>query len=202
MGNYGHASRPAVPGHGPPGPDDAPGPGGHWDPSEAGPELPFGFIEVSPILRQVARTRAFCLGFGHQFFHSLKPLEQRLAPGSGQKIYLPKGSLPLRRRPQPGSSTRCRSPQRQSGPPQESGPGSARQQTTRPGFFRSETCQGWPDGRCFSPGQTAHHGGSPGFPTTSPRECVATFQAELSKFDILEHPVNHASRKLGQQTSA
>ena len=50
------------------------------DPTEANSELPFGFIEVSSVLRQVARTRGFfTLGFGHKFFHGLKPLEQRLA---------------------------------------------------------------------------------------------------------------------------
>ena len=43
-------------------------------------ELPFGFIEVSSILREVARTRGFfSLGFGSQLFHQLKPTEQRLA---------------------------------------------------------------------------------------------------------------------------
>ena len=49
-------------------------------PGKESAELPFGFLEVSPILRQVARTRGFfALGFGHEFFHRLKPLEQRLA---------------------------------------------------------------------------------------------------------------------------
>ena len=48
--------------------------------AETSIELPFGFIEVSPVLRQVARTRGFfTLGFGHKVFHELKPLEQRLA---------------------------------------------------------------------------------------------------------------------------
>jgi hypothetical protein len=49
-------------------------------PGEGGEELPFGFVEVSPILHQVARTRGFfALGFEGRFFHALKPLEQRLA---------------------------------------------------------------------------------------------------------------------------
>ncbi len=43
-------------------------------------ELPFGFIEASRVLQQIARTRGFfCLGFNSALFHSLKPLEQRLA---------------------------------------------------------------------------------------------------------------------------
>jgi len=43
-------------------------------------ELPFGFIEASRVLQQIARTRGFfCLGFNSEMFHSLKPLEQRLA---------------------------------------------------------------------------------------------------------------------------
>lgn len=43
-------------------------------------ELPFGFIEVSRVLQQIARRRGFfCLGFSSELFHSLKPLEQRLA---------------------------------------------------------------------------------------------------------------------------
>jgi hypothetical protein len=47
--------------------------------------LPFGFIEVSPVLQQIARTRGFfAVGFNSRFFHTLKPLEQRLA------IYLAK----------------------------------------------------------------------------------------------------------------
>lgn len=45
-----------------------------------GDELPFGFIEVSPVFQEVARTRSFFnLGFGDILFRSLKPLEQRLA---------------------------------------------------------------------------------------------------------------------------
>lgn len=43
-------------------------------------ELPFGFIEASRVLQQIARTRGFfCLGFNSDLFHALKPLEQRLA---------------------------------------------------------------------------------------------------------------------------
>lgn len=43
-------------------------------------ELPFGFIEASRVLQQIAHTRGFfCLGFNSRLFHSLKPLEQRLA---------------------------------------------------------------------------------------------------------------------------
>lgn len=48
-------------------------------------ELPFGFIEASTVLQAIAKTRGFfALGFSQHFFHSLKPLEQRLA------IYLAK----------------------------------------------------------------------------------------------------------------
>jgi hypothetical protein len=48
-------------------------------------EMPFGFIEVSTVLQQIARTRGFfTLGFPAQFFYKLKPLEQRLS------IYLAK----------------------------------------------------------------------------------------------------------------
>jgi hypothetical protein len=55
------------------------------EPTEDGGELPFGFIEVSSTLRQIARARGFFgLGFEHRFFHGLRPLEQRLA------IYLAK----------------------------------------------------------------------------------------------------------------
>ncbi len=54
-------------------------------PNDEQQQLPFGFIEVSPVLQQIARTRGFfALGFDSQFFHGLKPLEQRLA------IYLAK----------------------------------------------------------------------------------------------------------------
>ena len=43
-------------------------------------EQPFGFVEVSSVLRAVARTRGFfSLGFDHRRFYGLKPLEQRLA---------------------------------------------------------------------------------------------------------------------------
>ena len=52
---------------------------------DTGEELPFGFIEASPMLQQVAKTRGFfSLGFSRQLFYNLKPLEQRLA------IYLAK----------------------------------------------------------------------------------------------------------------
>jgi hypothetical protein len=48
-------------------------------------EMPFGFIEVSSVLQQIARTRGFfTLGFPAPFFFKLKPLEQRLS------IYLAK----------------------------------------------------------------------------------------------------------------
>lgn len=54
----------------------------------AADELPFGFIEVSPVLQQVARTRGFfALGFDQRFMYSLRPLEQRLA------VYLAKKFL-------------------------------------------------------------------------------------------------------------
>ena len=47
--------------------------------------MPFGFIEVSSVLQQIARTRGFfTLGFSAPFFYELKPLEQRLS------IYLAK----------------------------------------------------------------------------------------------------------------
>jgi len=43
-------------------------------------ELPFGAIEVSKTLQAIARSRGFfCLGFESDLFHTLKPLEQRLA---------------------------------------------------------------------------------------------------------------------------
>jgi len=43
-------------------------------------EHPFGFLEVSPVLQQVAQRRGFfALGFSNRLFYSLKPLEQRLA---------------------------------------------------------------------------------------------------------------------------
>jgi len=54
-------------------------------PDDPTQELPFGFIEVSPVLQQIAKTRGFfSLGFGSKLFYALKPLEQRLA------IYLAK----------------------------------------------------------------------------------------------------------------
>jgi hypothetical protein len=50
------------------------------EPTDDGGELPFGFIEVSSTLRQIARARGFFgLGFENRFFHGLRPLEQRLA---------------------------------------------------------------------------------------------------------------------------
>jgi len=57
----------------------------HGRPGVTDEELPYGFIEVSPVLRQVARSRGFfSLGFPATLFYRLKPLEQRLA------IYLAK----------------------------------------------------------------------------------------------------------------
>lgn len=45
-----------------------------------GDDLPFGFIEVSPVFQQVARTRGFlALGFDRFAFYALRPLEQRLS---------------------------------------------------------------------------------------------------------------------------
>jgi hypothetical protein len=45
-----------------------------------GEELPFGFIEVSPVLQEVARGRGFFpLDFSSEIFYRLRPLEQRLA---------------------------------------------------------------------------------------------------------------------------
>jgi len=47
---------------------------------DADHELPFGFIEVSPVLQQIAKSRGFfSLGFKNELFYSLKPMEQRLA---------------------------------------------------------------------------------------------------------------------------
>lgn len=49
-------------------------------PADGDQDLPFGFVEVSPVLQQIARTRGFfSLGFGRRLFYRLKPLEQRLA---------------------------------------------------------------------------------------------------------------------------
>ncbi len=49
-------------------------------PGSSQEQLPFGFIEVSSVLRQVARTRGFfALGFPNELFYRMKPLEQRLA---------------------------------------------------------------------------------------------------------------------------
>ena len=43
-------------------------------------QLPFGFIEVSSVFQQIARTRGFfALGFESSLFYDMKPLEQRLA---------------------------------------------------------------------------------------------------------------------------
>jgi hypothetical protein len=54
-------------------------------PDDPDKELPFGFIEVSPILQKAAKSRGFfCLGFGRDLYYRLRPLEQRLA------IYLAK----------------------------------------------------------------------------------------------------------------
>jgi len=47
---------------------------------DADQELPFGFIEVSPVLQQIAKSRGFfSIGFKNELFHALKPMEQRLA---------------------------------------------------------------------------------------------------------------------------
>ncbi len=49
-------------------------------PDDTDQELPFGFLEVSPVLQQIARTRGFfSIGFRDELFYSLKPMEQRLA---------------------------------------------------------------------------------------------------------------------------
>lgn len=49
-------------------------------PTPGSDESPFGFIEVSSVLRAVAKTRGFfSLGFDRHQFYRLKPLEQRLA---------------------------------------------------------------------------------------------------------------------------
>ena len=49
-------------------------------PDDADHELPFGFIEVSPILQQIAKSRGFfSIGFKNELFYALKPMEQRLA---------------------------------------------------------------------------------------------------------------------------
>lgn len=61
-------------------------------PDDPDKELAFGFIEVSPVLQQVAESRGFfSLGFGTDLYHSLKPLEQRLA------VYLAKKFVSQRR---------------------------------------------------------------------------------------------------------
>lgn len=49
-------------------------------PDDIDQELPFGFIEVSSVFQQIARTRGFfSIGFRNDLFYSLKPMEQRLA---------------------------------------------------------------------------------------------------------------------------
>lgn len=49
-------------------------------PAPGADEQPFGFIEVSSVLRAVAKSRGFfSLGFDRHQFYRLKPLEQRLA---------------------------------------------------------------------------------------------------------------------------
>ncbi len=54
-------------------------------------QLPFGFIEVSSVLRQIARTRGFfALGFPNDLFYRMKPLEQRLAVYLAKKFTSPK----------------------------------------------------------------------------------------------------------------
>lgn len=51
-------------------------------------EMPFGFIEASSVLQQIARSRGFfSLGFPKSFIYKLSPLEQRLA------VYLAKKFL-------------------------------------------------------------------------------------------------------------
>ena len=49
-------------------------------PDDADHELPFGFIEVSPVLQQIAKSRGFfSIGFRNELFYALKPMEKRLA---------------------------------------------------------------------------------------------------------------------------
>lgn len=49
-------------------------------PTEDDKELPFGFIEVSSVLQEIAKSRGFfALGFSSSWFFGLKPMEQRLA---------------------------------------------------------------------------------------------------------------------------
>jgi len=49
-------------------------------PDDTDQELPFGFIEVSPVLQQIAKSRGlFSIGFKNELFYALKPMEQRLA---------------------------------------------------------------------------------------------------------------------------
>ena len=43
-------------------------------------ELPFGFVELSETFAKIAQERGFFVtGFGNEFFHRLRPVEQRLA---------------------------------------------------------------------------------------------------------------------------
>lgn len=49
-------------------------------PTDIDKELPFGFIEVSSVLQEIAKSRGFfALGFSSAWFFGLKPMEQRLA---------------------------------------------------------------------------------------------------------------------------
>ncbi len=49
-------------------------------PEDTDQEHPFGFIEVSPTLQEIARSRGFfSVGFNNELFYQLKPMEQRLA---------------------------------------------------------------------------------------------------------------------------
>ena len=123
------------------------------DPTEANSELPFGFIEVSSVLRQVARTRrVFHPGIRPQVLPRAQTSGAKAGSVFGQKIYLPAGASPLRGGPQPGSSTRSRPAQGQPGQSQESCPRPARQGTSHPSFLQPETSQRWSDGGGFSPG--------------------------------------------------
>jgi len=56
-------------------------------PDDIDQELPYGFIEVSPVLQQIAKTRGFfSIGFKNELFYSLKPMEQRLAVYMAKKF--------------------------------------------------------------------------------------------------------------------
>ncbi len=49
-------------------------------PDDTDQENPFGFIEVSPTLQEIAHSRGFfSIGFNNELFYQLKPMEQRLA---------------------------------------------------------------------------------------------------------------------------